>query len=84
MKIFSFFIIVLFPLMVQCQNKENPEWIGGKKLVWADEFDYTDLPDPLKWGYETGFVRNKEAQFYTKERLNYSFNILKLPVGMLS
>ncbi len=69
MKKFLLFIIILFPLLVQCQNKENPEWIGGKKLVWADEFDYTGLPDPLKWGYETGFVRNKEAQFYTKERL---------------
>lgn len=39
------------------------------KLVWSDEFDKPGLPDPAKWDYETGFVRNHEAQFYTKERL---------------
>jgi len=38
------------------------------KLVWADEFDKPGLPDPVKWGYETGFVRNNEAQYYTRER----------------
>lgn len=39
------------------------------KLVWSDEFDYTGLPNPDKWGYETGYVRNKELQYYTKARL---------------
>ena len=39
------------------------------KLVWSDEFDYTGLPDPRKWGYEEGFVRNKEPQYYTRGRL---------------
>lgn len=38
------------------------------KLVWADEFDYTGLPNPEKWDYEVGFVRNDEKQFYTRER----------------
>ena len=38
------------------------------QLTWSDEFDYEGLPDPTKWGYEEGFVRNHEAQFYTKER----------------
>ncbi len=41
-----------------------PDW----KLVWSDEFDYNGAPDPAKWGYEVGFVRNNEAQFYTKDR----------------
>jgi beta-glucanase (GH16 family) len=41
---------------------------GGWKLVWADEFDYTGLPDPAKWDYEVGYVRNKEAQYYTRVR----------------
>ena len=40
------------------------EW----KLVWSDEFDKPGLPDPAKWGYESGFVRNNEAQYYTRER----------------
>jgi beta-glucanase (GH16 family) len=40
----------------------------GWKLVWSDEFDKPGLPDPAKWGYETGFIRNDEKQFYTAER----------------
>jgi len=39
------------------------------KLVWADEFNYQGLPDPAKWNYEEGFVRNHEKQYYTKARL---------------
>lgn len=40
----------------------------GYKLVWSDEFDYQGLPDPAKWDYEEGYVRNNEAQFYTRAR----------------
>jgi Beta-glucanase/Beta-glucan synthetase len=38
------------------------------KLVWADEFNYHGLPDPKKWDYEVGKVRNNELQYYTKAR----------------
>lgn len=38
------------------------------KLVWSDEFDRDGLPDPAKWSYEQGFVRNQELQFYTAAR----------------
>lgn len=34
-------------------------------LVWQDEFNYTGVPDPAKWGFERGYVRNNEAQYYT-------------------
>ncbi|HLO79834.1 MAG TPA: glycoside hydrolase family 16 protein [Chitinophagaceae bacterium] len=34
------------------------------KLVWSDEFDSNGAPDPNKWRFETGFVRNEEAQWY--------------------
>ncbi|SPE24595.1 Glycoside hydrolase, family 16 [Candidatus Sulfopaludibacter sp. SbA3] len=37
------------------------------KLVWSDEFDKDGRPDPAKWGYETGFVRNQELQWYQPE-----------------
>lgn len=40
------------------------EW----KLVWSDEFDKPGLPDPAKWSYEEGFIRNNEDQYYTSER----------------
>jgi beta-glucanase (GH16 family) len=41
----------------------------GKKLIWSEEFNYTGLPDPSKWQYEEGFIRNGEAQYYARERL---------------
>lgn len=40
------------------------EW----KLVWSEEFDGEGMPDPEKWDYEEGFVRNQEAQYYTRAR----------------
>lgn len=42
--------------------------LPGWKLVWSDEFNYEGLPDPQKWGYEEGFVRNRELQYYTRGR----------------
>jgi beta-glucanase (GH16 family) len=44
--------------------------IGQKKiLVWSDEFKYKGHPDPEKWGYEEGYVRHNELQYYTVNRL---------------
>jgi beta-glucanase (GH16 family) len=42
----------------------------GYTLVWSDEFgqDPDGLPDPKKWRYEEGFIRNNESQYYTKAR----------------
>ncbi|HAT11863.1 MAG TPA: glycoside hydrolase [Planctomycetes bacterium] len=42
------------------------------RLLWADEFDVPGRPDPARWGYESGLVRNKEAQFYTVDRAENS------------
>lgn len=41
---------------------------GGWKLVWADEFEKSGAPDPAKWVYEKGMLRNGEAQLYTENR----------------
>lgn len=38
--------------------------------VWSDEFNYTGAPDPQKWGYEIGKLRNNEAQYYTSRPEN--------------
>jgi beta-glucanase (GH16 family) len=42
----------------------------AKKLVWSDEFNYTGLPDSVKWGYDVGGHGwgNHELQYYTKAR----------------
>lgn len=36
-------------------------------LIWSDEFNQDGRPDPTKWDYEHGFVRNKELQWYQPE-----------------
>jgi beta-glucanase (GH16 family) len=38
------------------------------QLVWSDEFDQDGLPDPARWTFEEGFVRNEELQYYTRAR----------------
>jgi beta-glucanase (GH16 family) len=42
------------------------EW----QLTWSEEFDYSGKPDPASWGYETGYVRNRELQYYTDQLQN--------------
>jgi beta-glucanase (GH16 family) len=48
----------------------SPTPPSGYTLVWSDDFskDPDGLPDPSKWGYEEGFIRNNESQYYTKAR----------------
>ncbi len=48
------------------KNTARPGW----KLVWNDEFDKDGAPDPKKWGFETGFIRNGETQYYTDRSEN--------------
>ncbi len=40
--------------------------------VWQDEFDYTGLPDPARWGYDLGGSGwgNNELQYYTNKAEN--------------
>jgi len=39
------------------------------KQVWSDDFDNcpNGRPDPTTWGFEHGYVRNKEQQYYQKD-----------------
>ena len=43
---------------------------AGWSLVFADEFDTAGAPDPAKWGYELGYIRNNEKQYYTSRSEN--------------
>jgi len=54
--------IFILGIVASCTYAEE------QKLIWSDEFNYEGLPNPEKWSYEEGFIRNKEAQYYTKER----------------
>ena len=57
-------LIALLLLALTASAVRADDW----KLVWSDEFDEPGLPNPAKWGYETGFVRNNETQYYTHAR----------------
>lgn len=59
------FLICLFACSSQ---KSDPAW----KLIWADEFNYSGLPDSSKWGYDVGYIANNELQFYMKNRIENS------------
>jgi beta-glucanase (GH16 family) len=59
-------LLFTFAIFVLAANRVDAEdW----KLVWSDEFNYQGLPDPTKWDYEEGFIRNHESQYYTRARL---------------
>jgi beta-glucanase (GH16 family) len=57
-------LVVLGFTLLSAAAADLPGW----KLVWSDEFDKPGQPDPAKWSYEKGFVRNGEKQFYTDNR----------------
>jgi len=61
-----FIYLISLILLFSCsKNKKTAVLSKSYELVWADEFDYTGKPDSTKWGYEYGFVRNNEKQYYT-------------------
>lgn len=54
-------------LLAACElyrHLDRPAEYPGWKLVWNDEFDRGFKPDPNCWGYEMGFERNEELQWY--------------------
>jgi len=47
-----------------------PQSPANWTLVFSDEFDTAGALDPAKWDYETGYIRNREAQYYTSRPEN--------------
>ena len=41
---------------------------GYTRMIFHDEFDVDGMPDPTFWGYEEGYVRGGEMQYYTVAR----------------
>jgi beta-glucanase (GH16 family) len=48
------------------------------KLAWSDEFDKDGPPDPSNWGFEKGFVRNEELQWYQPDNATVSGGLLTI------
>jgi beta-glucanase (GH16 family) len=51
---------------------------GTWKLVWSDEFNGSGAPDPSNWGYEKGFVRNQELQWYQPDNATVANGVLTI------
>ena len=66
----NIFVLFILFMLFSCDSKEqtsSPFEPLKYELVWSDEFDTAGAPDSLKWKFETGFVRNEEAQWYQSE-----------------
>src|SRR4051812_5062636 len=59
----KYFLPILFCLLTSPIHAASPQ------LLFSDDFSTPGLPDPKKWSYETGYIRNNELQLYTKSRL---------------
>ena len=71
-------LIFISLILLACLQAHNTLEAQSKfsKLVWSDEFNYTGLPDSLKWGYDKGDGcpdvcgwGNNELEYYTVKRL---------------
>lgn len=73
--------LAVLGLYIACQKvdpkdtsstKQSAYEIDKTNPVWADEFNYTGLPDANKWSYDIGGNGwgNAEKQYYTKDAKN--------------
>ncbi len=77
MKKLNLLVFVSVLTLTQCtKDDDKPEIVVDPPaskvytLVWEDNFDGTGKPDASKWGYEKGFIRNAEMQYYTDNEKN--------------
>ena len=64
---------LLFAALAATPTRAAPPESGDWQLVWSDEFDCGATPTPpdaANWGFEIGYVRNREWQYYTDELQN--------------
>jgi hypothetical protein len=48
----------------------------GFELAWQDEFEVDGVPNPANWGFENGFVRNEEDQWYQRDNASVGAGFL--------
>ena len=48
------------------------------RLAWSDEFDRDGPPNPANWGFEHGFVRNQELQWYQPDNASVRGGLLTI------
>ncbi|MDD4032220.1 MAG: glycoside hydrolase family 16 protein [Bacteroidales bacterium] len=65
----SFYSVILSALVCVQALPAQEFMTKNYKLGWADEFNGKGLVDSERWSYEVGKIRNQEAQYYTKDRV---------------
>jgi beta-glucanase (GH16 family) len=63
--------LYIFSLCIMAAVAERPATAqtAGWQLVWSDEFNGPSI-DTSAWGYEIGYIRNQELQYYTNRPEN--------------
>jgi beta-glucanase (GH16 family) len=68
MKIKYVGLMIFLLLLYNKKNQAMPlPAVPEYKLVWSDEFNADGVPDSAKWRFDSGFVRNEEAQWYQRQ-----------------
>lgn len=76
--ILSLFLAALFPVAPSAQEAAPQQPADSLQLVWHDEFDYEGAPDPARWQFEHGFVRNEELQWYQPQNARVADGVLQI------
>ena len=76
--LFPLLLVAFLPLFVYAQALAGPRAYEGMKLVWHDEFDQPGAPDPDRWQFEHGFVRNQELQWYQPQNARVCGGVLQI------
>ncbi|MCR5820054.1 MAG: glycoside hydrolase family 16 protein [Bacteroidaceae bacterium] len=70
-RIYIFLICAVTALQTQAQDAN---W----RLVWAEEFNRDGAVDSSRWGFEYGFVRNRELQWYQPQNAEVKDGCLRI------
>lgn len=73
-----FLILLIVSQSSDCTSSDEPYTNEGDawECIWSDECDGANnsSPDSSKWGYEIGYIRNNELQYYTDRTDNVRYN----------
>lgn len=68
------FIILICAIAAINGSAQDGDW----KLIWADEFNQDGPVDSTRWGFEYGFVRNRELQWYQPQNAEVRGGCLRI------
>lgn|GEM_PF-1054312 len=76
-------IVLVVVLFLALYGMAHAQTAGGWQFSWSDEFNGPAI-DASVWGYESGYVRNNELQYYTNRPENARIDNGNLLIQALS